>query len=260
MRQDSVTIERFYNGPLGAAAAGLLSRRIVDLWQNLSGLSLLGLGHAFPVVETFAEDAKRTVVSLNEDAGTLRWDAVGRGNSVVISPEARLPFADGVFDRAILLHSLEEAESPRALCRELWRVMAPEGRIVVAAANRRGLWARAEKTPFGHGRPWTIRQLTRLLGESLFQVTASTHALYMPPINLSIITGGADGWERAGRHVMPALGGVVLVEAVKRLYIEPGGGAVAPTLAAAKARKTAGIMPSKRADGTQPDARIEPDD
>lgn len=247
MRQDSVTIERFYGGPLGTAAARLLSRRIVDLWQNLKGLSLLGLGHPFPVIEPLASEAKRSVIALSEHAGTVRWDGAGRGNAVVISPEARLPFADGVFDRAILLHSLEDAESPRTLCRELWRVMAPEGRIVVAAANRRGLWARAERTPFGHGRPWTLRQLSTLLGDSLFQVTASTHALFMPPLNLSIITGGAEGWERAGRQVMPALGGVVLVEAVKRLYIEPGGGAVAPTLAAAKARKAAGIMPTKRA-------------
>lgn len=248
MRQDSVSIERFYASPLGAAAGRLVSGRIVDLWPNLKSLSLLGLGHPFPALEPFASEAKRTVASLSEDAGKIRWDAARRGNAVVISPEARLPFADGLFDRAILLHSLEEAESPRALCRELWRVMAPEGRIVIAAANRRGLWARAERTPFGHGRPWTLRQLSTLLGDSLFQVTASTHALYMPPVNLSLITGGAEGWERAGRTVMPALGGIVLVEAVKRLYIEPGGGAVAPTLAAAKARKAAGAMPSKRAE------------
>ena len=31
-----------------------------------------------------------------------------------------------------------------------------------------------------------------------------------------------------GRLVAPGLGGVVLVEAVKRLYASPGGGAVAP--------------------------------
>ncbi|MEO0464990.1 MAG: methyltransferase domain-containing protein [Pseudomonadota bacterium] len=258
MRQDSITIERFYNGRLGVAAGRVLSGRIVDLWQDLTGLSLLGLGHPFPALDPFTAQAKRTVAALGEDAGQVRWDAADRGNCVVVSPESRLPFTDGVFDRAILLHAMEDAASPRALCRELWRVMAPEGRIVVAAANRRGLWARAERTPFGHGRPWTLRQLSSLLGDSLFQVTASTHALYMPPINVSVITGGADGWERAGRMVMPGLGGVVLVEAVKRLYIEPGGGAVAPAVVAAQTRKTAGAMTSNLSEAATDTAEDTP--
>jgi len=66
-------------------------------------------------------------------------------------------------------------------------------------------------------------------------------------VRTGLVISAADEWERAGGWVAPALGGVVLVEAVKRLYIEPGGGAVAPTLAAAKARSPGAGMPRKRA-------------
>lgn len=248
MRQDSVSIDRFYRSRLGGIAATTLSGRIVDLWENTDGLSVLGLGHALPLLEPFADGARRIVAALPDGAGALNWDPTGRGNATVLTPEARLPFSDGQFDRAVLLHSLEDAESPRAVCRELWRVMAPEGRIVVAVANRRGLWARAERTPFGHGRPWTLRQLSRLLVDASFQVSASTHALFMPPMNNSIILAGSAGWESAGRMTLSGLGGVVLVEAVKRLYIEPGGGAVAPAVSALPARKGARAMPMDRAD------------
>lgn len=250
MRQDSISIDRFYSSRLGRVAADILSGRIVDLWQHTDGLSVLGLGHALPLLEPFAGSARRVVAALPDGAGALSWDPTGRGNATVLSPEARLPFADGLFDRAIVLHGLEDAESPRSVCRELWRVMAPEGRIVVAAANRRGLWARAERTPFGHGRPWTLRQLARLLADASFQVSASTHALFMPPVDASFVLAGSQGWESAGRLALPGLGGVVLVEAVKRLYIEPGGGAVAPAVSALPARKGARAMPMDRADRT----------
>lgn len=249
MRQDSVSIERFYSRPLGRAAAWALSSRITDLWHDTRNLSLIGLGYPLPLMEPFADEAARALAVCPEDMGRVRWGGAGRGNASVMAPEARLPFADGVFERALLLHSLEEADNPRAVCRELWRVMAPEGRIIVAAANRRGLWARAERTPFGFGRPWTLRQLTRLLNDCTFQVTASTHALFMPPIPTSLVTAGVHGWEKAGRMVAPGFGGVVLVEAVKRLYIQPGGGAVAPVVAAAKVRTAPSPLPRDSASG-----------
>ncbi|MFN3312172.1 MAG: hypothetical protein ACK46Q_01730, partial [Hyphomonas sp.] len=51
---------------------------------------------------------------------------------------------------------------------------------------------------------------------------------YMPPVNAKLVTAAADGWEALGRLIAPGFGGVVLVEAVKRLYAPPIGGAGAP--------------------------------
>jgi|TARA_R100001224_G_scaffold92468_1_gene61730 hypothetical protein len=67
-----------------------------------------------------------------------------------------------------------------------------------------------------------------LLSIGLFQVTASSSALYMPPLATPLVASAAEGWEVMGRMLAPGLGGVVLVEAVKRLYASPGGGATAP--------------------------------
>ena len=46
MRQDAVTLERFYSAPLGQAATRILSGKLTDLWGEARGLSLLGLGFA----------------------------------------------------------------------------------------------------------------------------------------------------------------------------------------------------------------------
>ena len=103
------------------------------------------------------------------------------------------PFPDALFDRLIVFHGLEEAESPQRLLREFWRVAAPEARILIIVAHRRGLWARAESTPFGHGRPYTRSQLYRLLEEAMFLPTASARALYAPPIGWGLITSAGRG-------------------------------------------------------------------
>ena len=50
---------------------------------------------------------------------------------------------------------------------EIWRVLSGNGRLLVIAPNRRGIWARFEHTPFGHGRPYTSSQLYRLLRDTL---------------------------------------------------------------------------------------------
>ncbi|MFN7055168.1 methyltransferase domain-containing protein [Hyphomonas sp.] len=228
MRQDAVTLERFYGAPLGTAAARILSGKLTDLWGDCRGLSMLGLGYALPVLDAFAAGPARIVAAVPHEHGLVRWDYSGRGNSAVAVGDPRLPFPDGMFDRVIVLHGLEETGDPRLYMREIWRITAPEGRIVLAAANRAGLWSRATRTPFGQGRPWTRAQLANLLSIGLFQVTASSSALYMPPMDVKLVTAAAEGWEAIGRVLAPGLGGVVLVEAVKRLYAPPKGGAAAP--------------------------------
>ena len=58
-----------------------------------------------------------------------------------------------------MVHALEHAEDPRETLKEMWRVLAPNGRLVIVVPNRRGLWASFEHTPFGSGRPYSRGQL-----------------------------------------------------------------------------------------------------
>ena len=219
MRQDAVTLQRFYGSPLGLAVARILSGKLTDLWGDARGLSLLGLGYAVPVLEAFGAAPSRSVAAIPLDHGPVSWDPFGRGNAAVAIGDIRMPFPDGMFDRVIVLHGLEESGNPRAYLREIWRITAPEGRIVLAASNRSGLWSRATRTPFGQGRPWTRAQLMNLLSIGLFQVTASSSALYLPPVAASVVTSAAEGWEIMGRVLAPGLGGVVLVEASSSSYM-----------------------------------------
>ena len=44
--------------------------------------------------------------------------------------------------------------------------------VLLIVANRAGVWARADRTPFGHGRPFSKGQILRLLEDTAFEVTA----------------------------------------------------------------------------------------
>ena len=75
--------------------------------------------------------------------------------------EDALPFPDAFFDRVMMVHGLEKAEAMRPLMRQFWRVLAPEGSLLLVVPNRASLWAQVERSPFGHGRPFNRRELDR---------------------------------------------------------------------------------------------------
>ncbi len=163
--------------------------------------------------------------------GVTRWPP-GQPSLSCIAEEDALPFADLSFDRVLLVHGLEAAENARRLLREVWRVLKDDGRLLVVAPNRRGMWAHVEATPLGQGQPYSPGQIGRLLSGSLFRVERREHALFVPPLRWRAVLRSADLFEAAGRRVAPTLGGVTISEAVKDVW-----GAV--PLAAARRRALA---------------------
>jgi SAM-dependent methyltransferase len=146
-----------------------------------------------------------------------RWPLVSANLACTVE-EAALPFPDLCFDRILLVHGLEAAENARGLLREVWRVLKDDGRLLVVAPNRVGLWAHVESTPFGHGQPYSPGQIGRLLAANLFRVERREFALYVPPTRLRLLLRTARLWERSGRRYAQHLGGVTVTEAVKDAY------------------------------------------
>jgi len=145
------------------------------------------------------------------------WPKEGNGLSVLVD-EAELPLPDECVDRLLVVHLLEWSERTRALLRELWRVLAPNGRLLIIVPNRRGLWARVDSTPFGYGRPFSRSQITKLLKNAMFSPEDWQYALYMPPFSWRVLLKWPVFWERLGVVLWPAFSGVILVEATKQIY------------------------------------------
>ena len=125
--------------------------------------------------------------------------------------ETELPLQDCSVDRILLVHAIEASEYQRDMLREAWRVLTSGGRLMVVAPNRRGIWARFERTPLGWGHPYSKAQLSRLLRDNMFTPTRSARALFMPPLRSRTLLRSAPAWERIGRRWFPTFFGVVLL-------------------------------------------------
>ena len=216
MHLDVGDLQSFYDGPMGRISRRLIRERLREVWPNVRGLSVLGLGFATPYLQPFQSEAERTVAIMPAQQGVTAWPGQA-ANVVALADETTLPLPDASFDRVIVAHILENTEALRPFLRQVWRILTPAGRVVVIAPNRTSLWAQFETTPFGHGRPYSRGQLERLLVDAMFTPTASTTCLHMPPFGASMLVRDGARWERWGRKTWPRLAGVHLTEATKEV-------------------------------------------
>ena len=232
MRTDVIDLRDFYASSLGRVAQRMIRRRIRTIWPDVSGLSLLGLGYATPFLRPFRDEAARIVAIMPAAQGVLRWPP-DEPNLVALADEVELPLPDLSTDRVLLVHAVETAEQLRPMMREVWRVLAGQGRVLVVVPNRRGMWARREGNPFGSGHPYSVTQLSRLMRDMTFTPLRSATALHVPPSRWRMVLTAAEAWEEAGARWFPAFGGVVMVEATKQIY--------AAALRPARRRRRAGL-------------------
>ncbi len=215
MAAEFQTAAEFYGTAHGAVALRLVRERLTQLWPDVSGLTVLGLGHAAPYLRAWREGSARC---LSASPGTISaWPGSGRSLSCAVRSDS-LPFSDLSLDRVLIVHGLENAENDRRMLREVWRVLKDDGRLLVVVPNRVGLWAQVESTPFGQGRPYSPGQIGRLLKGSLFRVERRDGALYVPPSNHRLVLRSARLFERAGRRLVPQFAGLTITEAVKDVY------------------------------------------
>jgi ubiquinone/menaquinone biosynthesis C-methylase UbiE len=72
----------------------------------------------------------REVFVVDVSDGMLRH-ACGKGLAVVLAPAESLPFLSGSIDRIIMVDALHHVMNQRQTADELWRVLAPGGRILI---------------------------------------------------------------------------------------------------------------------------------
>lgn len=225
MRRDVLDLRRFYASDLGGAARAMVERKVGEAWGNTTGQDILAVGYATPFVAPFLAPARRVIAAMPAEQGVEIWPASGSAqqrNLAALVHDDALPYPNALFDRILVAHGLEESDDPLRLLREVWRVLAPSGRVIVAVASRNGLWANTEATPFGHGRPYSHRQLAELLREAELEPSGWTRALYVPPV--AWMARWAEAFEQTGSRLWPGFAGLLLMEAVKQTFaVKPKG-------------------------------------
>src|SRR6478736_9413476 len=217
MSIDVVTLRRFYSQRLGMVTRRLVNVAIRKHWPMTRSERVLGIGYTTPYLGLFRETAERCLAFMPAEQGVLKWPTARPTLSTLVDENA-LPLPDAAVDRILLIHALEMSDDPAALLREVWRVLAPSGRLMIVIPNRRGVWTRTDSTPFGHGRPYSRSQITDLLRQTWFTPAAWGEALFMPPYAGGWLLKSALMWERAGAALSLPFAGVHIVEATKQVY------------------------------------------
>jgi SAM-dependent methyltransferase len=139
-------------------------------------------------------------------------------NRASLAYENDWPFLDQSFDEILIIHGMEYAQHAGNMLAEAYRCLRAEGRLIVIVPNRRGVWVRSDKTPFGFGEPYTLTQLSSLLKKSDFVLTDVVRGLYSLPSKGWF--GDICSWifNCIASRTLQKFSGLVGVKAVKRVY------------------------------------------
>jgi SAM-dependent methyltransferase len=217
MSEDATHLRDFYASPLGQLARRIIARRIRERWPDVKGMDVIGLGYASPYLRMFQGEARMTAALMPQSQGVIQWPREGPYRSALV-PEIELPLRDMSAECVLVVHGLEHVEARQDYLHEIWRVLMPQGRLIAVVPNRRGAWAQLDTTPFGHGRPYSVSQIEKLLRQAQLEPAGFTPCLFAPPFRARALPSAALAWERIGIRLWPAFAGVMIVEAIKQVY------------------------------------------
>ncbi|MBY0281451.1 MAG: class I SAM-dependent methyltransferase [Alphaproteobacteria bacterium] len=218
MTTDVIDLRDFYTSSLGRMVKNDLEKLIEKLWVATNGEVIVGLGYAAPFLDLFDTEKNTVLAFMPAQQGVLGWPSQRPIRSSLVE-EDMLPLKDKSVDKLLFVHALENCHNTQYLLREAWRVLAPNGRMLLITPNRRGLWARSDHTPFGHGQPYTMTQLSNLLKVSLFTPVSFLRGLYALPTSSRFVQAVISPLaEKAGQACLQKFSGIVCIEAVKQVY------------------------------------------
>lgn len=140
-RVDEEADARFYQAPRfvqhideGAVAAVTDAiRRHLEPGASVLDLMSSWVSHLPPAAELPLGQVVGLGMNREELAGNPRLDD-RRVQDLNVDP--RLPFPDAVFDAVLITVSVQYLTRPVAVCREIARVLRPEGTVIVSFSNR----------------------------------------------------------------------------------------------------------------------------
>ena len=214
----------YYRSALGRAAQKTVRAEVARIWPEAKGQTVAGYGFAVPFLRPYLKEARRVIALMPAPQGVIGWPS-DCPNVSVLCEETWWPVETGHIDKLLVMHGLETSEQPAALLEECWRVLGPGGSALFVVPNRAGLWSRSDRTPFGFGRPYSQGQLENQLKSYDFMPVKHATTLYQPPSERRFWRKTAGMWEKMGGKLsMVVAGGVLMVEATKRVQASSGPG------------------------------------
>ncbi|WP_273787593.1 MULTISPECIES: class I SAM-dependent methyltransferase [Bartonella] len=214
---DIVTLKDFYASALGLRVQKTLCDQLNLWWPDLTDKRIMGLGYALPYLSTLRERAQQCFAFMPASQGASPWPCAEQVATALVFEED-LPLPDASVDCILLVHALEYTENSFETLNEIWRVLAPNGHLIVIVPNRSGFWARNITTPFGYGEPYSRQQITRLFEKTNFVSGPIQEIVHYMPSTGYVSRLFSFFYEPFARYLLPYFGGLLMCQAQKRVY------------------------------------------
>ena len=201
------TIEEWYLGETGQYLFAELEARVSPVLATTFGYYSLQLG------------CEGLAAALQESCRVKHQFTLGeidRAAQIQANP-SMLPIASDSVDLVILMHHLSNSNEPHAILREVFRVLIPEGKLVIIDFNPISLWGLRhyfqswlEHVPF-KGHFFTAKRIDdwmRLLG---FDQHHHIRVGYQPPIQKPGLIRHLSWLEKGMRKWLPVFGALNLM-------------------------------------------------
>jgi len=187
---------RWRETPLGSRTERVETRLVFELAGPLAGKRVLDVGTGDGAYAIEAARRGADVTGVDSDPamlGAARARARAGGVSVALR-EARaeaLPFAGASFDVVLAITVLCFVPDPHAAVKEMARVLAPGGTLVLGELARFSVWAVRRRARAWLGartwrrvRFWSRRELVRLVESAGLEAEVVRGAVHFPPVAL----------------------------------------------------------------------------
>jgi SAM-dependent methyltransferase len=199
----------------GRSLLAIESHALRAVWPTLFSRVALQLGCAGPT--DLLVDCNAQVRAVLDLPGA----ADDAGVHVHGVPEA-LPFDSRSVDLMLLPHTLDFADDPHQVLREVSRVLTPEGHVLILGFNPFSLWGLWRLLHRRRHAPWCGRflQLSRIkdwLKLLDFETVRGQMLYYRPPLTSEVSMDRLRFLDKAGDRWWPMAGAVYLLVAKKRV-------------------------------------------
>jgi SAM-dependent methyltransferase len=206
-------IENWFQSRLGEALVTQEQACLEQKAAQIFGYHLVQIGSPCADFQPLRQSPARNRVRVHSEAGP----------GIDIQADHRyLPLASDSIDGVILPHTLDFSADPHQLVREVERVLIPEGKVLLSGFNPWSQWGIGRLFRRRSGQmPWCshffslkrVQDWFTLMGFDLEEVT---YLHYRPPLHNQTVMQRLAFMEGLGRRAWPMLGGVYVLQAVKR--------------------------------------------
>jgi len=216
MYLDFINYQNFYNSSIG----NLLGRHIelkLKKYCHLSDNQNVGcFGYTLPYLN-FLKNYDLSLSYCYSMKMGVSDENISKTHKILID-ENKIPFQDSVFDHIFLIHYLENTYNAKLGLREIWRTLAPEGKLYLIIPNKKSPWYLSYKSPFSSGKGFSKKQIRNLLNDSFFEIESIERHVYFPNKEFIFIKKHKDLIDKIGSFIFKYFNGVYLCIVKKRIY------------------------------------------